>query len=41
MNEEDLKELLDILKKDGEELIKEAEPFIDEINDSNKENNNA
>lgn len=35
MTEVDLKELLDILKEDSQDLIKEAEPFLEEISQEN------
>lgn len=38
MNEEDMKELLSILEKDAKELIKEAEPFVNQIDNTESEN---
>ncbi len=38
MTEEDIKDLLSILEKDAKELIKEAEPFVNEINNTELEN---
>ena len=39
MTEEDVKALLDILKEDSQELIKEAEPFL--LKDANVEKING